>query len=78
MLMDETVSAETTPTGRPAQINGPHGCYRVRRVLEEWQAPGQARFYRLQVVTPDGSAIAEVVGPRAAEPGPWTLRRMWT
>lgn len=74
MLIDEPVSAETTPTGRPSQITGPRGCYRVRRVLEEWQAPGQARFYRLQVATPDGPAIAEVIGPVN---GPWTLRRVW-
>ncbi|MFG2091039.1 MULTISPECIES: hypothetical protein [unclassified Spirillospora] len=74
MLIDEPVSAETTPTGRPSQITGPRGRYRVRRVLEEWQAPGQSRFYRLQVATPDGPAIAEVIG---AVDGPWTLRRVW-
>ncbi|QXJ26020.1 hypothetical protein AGRA3207_007604 [Actinomadura graeca] len=74
MLIDEPVSAETTPTGRPSQISGSRGHYRVRRVLEEWQAPGQARFYRLQVTTPEGPAIAEVI---ASPAGPWTLRRVW-
>lgn len=75
VLIDEPVSAETTPTGRPSHITGPRGRYHVRRVLEEWQAPGQARFYRLQVATPDGPAIAEVIAPHS--PGPWTLHQVW-
>ncbi|WP_433478837.1 hypothetical protein ACQPZP_18410 [Spirillospora sp. CA-142024] len=78
MLINEPVSAETTPTGSPSQISGPRGCYRVRRVLEEWQAPGQARYYRLQVTTPDGAAIAEVIASGAQGPGTWTLRRVWS
>ena len=76
VLIDEPVSAEITATGRPAQITGLHGCYRVRRVLAEWQAPGEARYYRLQVATPDGLAIAEVVAH--AEATGWRLRRFWT
>ncbi|MFD0687440.1 hypothetical protein [Actinomadura fibrosa] len=78
MLIDEPVSAETTSTGRPSQISGARGCYQVRRVLEEWQAPGQARFYRLQVITPDGLAIAEVTAPPAPATDSWTLRRVWS
>ncbi|MFB4312346.1 hypothetical protein [Actinomadura sp. GTD37] len=77
MLIDEPVSAETTSTGRPSHLTGPRGRYPVRRVLEEWQAPGQARFYRLQVATPDGLAIAEVLGPEAPGAAPWTLHRVW-
>lgn len=77
MLIDEPVSAETTPTGRPVQLSGPRGHFRVRRVLEEWQAPGQARFYRLQVTTPDGPAIAEVMGPLSVSASGWTLHRVW-
>ncbi|TMQ91129.1 hypothetical protein ETD83_32390 [Actinomadura soli] len=76
MLIDEPVSAETTPTGRPSQITGPHGCYQVRRVLEEWQAPGEARYYRLQITTPNGLAIAEVLAPRTTTTQ-WTLRQVW-
>ncbi|MFB4298378.1 hypothetical protein [Actinomadura sp. NTSP31] len=77
MLIDEPVSAETTPAGHPSQITGARGCFRVRRVLEQWQEPGAARFYRLQIATPDGPAIAEVVGPPTDSAGPWTLRRIW-
>ncbi|QKW35713.1 hypothetical protein HUT06_18085 [Actinomadura sp. NAK00032] len=76
MLIDEPVSAEITSTGRPACITGRRGRYRVRRVLEEWQAPGQARYYRLQVTTPDGLAIAEVLRPSGT--APWTLQRIWS
>jgi hypothetical protein len=77
VLIDEPVSAETTPAGHPSQITGARGCFQVRRVLEQWQEPGEARFYRLQVTTPDGPAIAEVVGPAGGGAGPWTLRRIW-
>ncbi|MEU8346732.1 hypothetical protein SAMN05443665_103146 [Actinomadura meyerae] len=76
MLIDEPVSTETTSTGRPSRITGRRGSYRVRRVLEEWQAPGQARYYRLQVATPDGLAIAEVHSPGGD--APWTLHRIWS
>jgi hypothetical protein len=75
----EVVTAETAPSGRPVQISGSRGPYRVRRVLGEWQAPGEARLYRLQVSTPDGPAVAEVVSPTAGggELGGWRLRQIW-
>jgi hypothetical protein len=79
VLIDEVVTAETAPSGRPVQISGSRGRYRVRRVLGEWQAPGEARLYRLQVSTPDGPAVAEVVSAAAvdAEPRGWRLRQIW-
>jgi hypothetical protein len=77
VLIDELMTAETTATGRPLQLAGHRGSYRVRRVLGEWQAPGEARLYRLQVATEHGVAIAEVLGP-ADDANAWRLRRIWT
>lgn len=78
MLIDEPVSAETTANGRPLRLSGPRGQYRVQRVLGEWQVPGAARLYRLQVATPDGIAVAEVVGPAVGGGRPWRLRQVWS
>ena len=75
VLIEKRVTAQTTPSGRPVQIHGPRGCYRVARVLGEWQAAGEARLYRLQVAGPDGPAVAEVVG-RAGDG--WILRHVWS
>ncbi|WP_125612656.1 hypothetical protein [Actinomadura sp. WAC 06369] len=78
MLLDETVTAETAPSGRPIEISGSRGHWRVRRVLGEWQAPGETRLYRLQMSTLDGPAVAEVASPAAsAEPHGWRLRQIW-
>lgn len=75
MLIDEPITAETT-AGRPVRFTTTRGrCYQVRRVLGVWQAPGNARLYRLQVAAPGGTAIAEVVG--SEEDRSWRLCRLW-
>lgn len=72
------VTTRTTSTGRPCEITGRDGRYQVRRVLGEWQGPGEARLYRLQVTTPDGPAVAEVVSPTSSDDsGDWRLRQIW-
>jgi hypothetical protein len=78
VLLDMPVTARTTSTGRPSEITGRDGRYQVRRVLGEWQVPGEARLYRLQVTTPDGPAVAEVVSPtNGDDSGDWKLRQIW-
>jgi hypothetical protein len=81
VLLDIRVTAHTTPAGRPVRINARDGSYQVLRILGEWRTPGEARLYRLQVTTPHGTAIADVVGPAADHQdqpdGPWRLRQIW-
>jgi hypothetical protein len=76
--MDEPITTETTPSGRPVRFTSRSGCYQVRRILGTWQAPGEARLFRLQVTTPYGIAVAEVVGPATRDDGHlWRLIRIW-
>ena len=76
VLIDAPVEVETDPrTGRPILLRSVAGtAYRVRRVVEEWQEPGEARRFRLHLGDPGGgTAVAEVVGPEP-EGGSWRLR----
>ena len=60
VLRDEPITAETDPSGTPKGIVRRGRRYRAR-VLDTWQAPGEARLYRLQLRAEDGEcAVAEV------------------
>ena len=62
MYLDELITAQTTTGGRPVSFTARGGAlHRVDRVLGTWQAPVEARLYRLQVTSPSGPAVAEVV-----------------
>ncbi|RFU41601.1 hypothetical protein DZF91_11160 [Actinomadura logoneensis] len=77
MHLDQSVTAETTATGRPVRLIRPDGSsFGVRRVMAEWQPPGAPRLLRLHVTTPGGApAIAEVT---ASASDAWRLRQLWT
>lgn len=77
-LLDEPISTETGPSGKPIRFTARSGRYEVRRILGTWQAPGEARLFRLQVTAPHGLAVAEVVGPAAmGDARAWRLIRIW-
>jgi hypothetical protein len=79
VLIDAPVEVETDPaTGRPILLTPEAGRpYRVRKVMGEWQEPGEARLFRLQASEADGPmVVAEIVGPEV-EGSPWRLRYLW-
>jgi hypothetical protein len=77
-LLDEPITTETSRSGRPIHFTAKSGRYQVRRILGTWQAPGEERVFRLQVTTPHGLAVAEVVGPASARDAhAWRLIRIW-
>jgi hypothetical protein len=77
-LLDEPVTTETSASGRPVRFTAKSGGYQVRRILGTWQAPREARLFRLQVTTPHGVAVAELVGPSTTgDAHTWRLIRIW-
>jgi hypothetical protein len=78
VYLDEPITTQTTAGGRPVSFTARGGAlHRVDRLLGTWQAPGEARLYRLQVTSPAGPAVAEVVAPPGGGSA-WRLRRIWT
>ncbi|MDX6740843.1 hypothetical protein [Actinocorallia sp. A-T 12471] len=73
MLRNEFIGAEIA-AGRPVRITRAGRSYGVR-VLHQWQAPGDARLYRLQLTEENGTAVAvaEVVQHHDA----FRLQRWW-
>lgn len=74
MLRNEVITAETAVSGRPVCITRGGRRFAVR-VLDQWQGPGGARLYRLQVATEQGEAVA--VAEVVQREDRFRLRRWW-
>jgi hypothetical protein len=74
VLLNIPITVTTSRDGAPTRFDGRLGRHDITRTLSEWQAPGEARLYRLQVVSPQGPAVAEVT---AYPDGAWKLRRLY-
>jgi hypothetical protein len=68
-LLDEPITTETSPTGRPAAITWRGSRYPVR-VLFEWDA----QVYRIAATVHGSPAIGEI----AKSGDGWRLRQWWT
>jgi hypothetical protein len=73
-LLNEPISADTTPAGVPVALRWRGDRMPVRSVLAVWQAPGEGRLYRVGVTAPDGEpGIAEI----ATGTDGWRIRHLW-